>query len=289
MDIDDDLGYVGLVFVQQWLRCRRPKIPFATAERLVAAWIRQSCWRPPSRKYLNGKDPNSIYVAEKRFMKGLQNRSFFQMRTEEKLFTAHPGGPEPQRGWSAVGAESISSLYRKGLLKSNTIEDLRDASTFSRVDCSSLTEAIIDVSETLQRWTNGTLPAGLHRVNLPKSLENSDCGTLPERYSIAYFCKADRSTSVGPLKHFVSARHDPVYGVICFQAPRPLVIVRCTTRPALRHATPTRNTRKPSYPKTNRSRRSSRYFAAVTCSNQKPKSNRVRYRAAGRHLRLHRH
>lgn len=49
------------------------------------------------------------------------------MRAEDKLSIVHPGGPEPQRGWSAVGAESSSSLYRKGLLKSNMTEDLRDA------------------------------------------------------------------------------------------------------------------------------------------------------------------
>lgn len=60
-------------------------------------------------------------------MRGLQSKSFFQMRPEDKLLIAHPGGSEPQRGWSAVGAESSSSLYRKGLLKSKMIEDLRDA------------------------------------------------------------------------------------------------------------------------------------------------------------------
>ena len=60
-------------------------------------------------------------------MRELQSKSFFQMRTADKLLIAHPGGSEPQRGWSAVGAESSSSLYRKGLLKSKMIEDLRDA------------------------------------------------------------------------------------------------------------------------------------------------------------------
>ena len=90
-------------------------------------------------------------------------------------------------------------------------ENRNQRGTFSRVDCSSLTEMVVNVSETLQRWTNGTLPAGLHRVNLPQNLENDDYGMLPERYSIAYFCKADRSASVGPSKHFVSAAHEPEY------------------------------------------------------------------------------
>ena len=90
-------------------------------------------------------------------------------------------------------------------------ENRNQRGTFSRVDCSSPTEIVVNVSETLQRWTNGTLPAGLHRVDLPRNLENSDSGTLPERYSIAYFCKADRSASVGALKHFVSAGYDSEY------------------------------------------------------------------------------
>lgn len=66
-------------------------------------------------------------LAEIRVLRELQNKTFFQMRAKDKLLIAHPGGPEPQRGWSAVGAESSSSLYRKGLLKSNLTEDLRDA------------------------------------------------------------------------------------------------------------------------------------------------------------------
>ncbi len=42
----------------------------------------------------------------------------------------HPGGSAPQRGWSAVGAENSSTLYRKGLLKSRMTEDLRDARVY---------------------------------------------------------------------------------------------------------------------------------------------------------------
>ena len=68
-------------------------------------------------------------------MRGLQNRSFFQLRTEDKLLIAHPGGSEPQRGWSAVGAESTSCLYRKGFLKSSMMEDLKDARA-SQTTCS---------------------------------------------------------------------------------------------------------------------------------------------------------
>lgn len=83
--------------------------------------------------------------------------------------------------------------------------------TFSRVECVAQSEMIVNVSETLQRWTNDCLPAGLHRVNVPEYMKNEETGTLPERYSIAYFCKADREASVGPLKQFVRDGIEPVY------------------------------------------------------------------------------
>ncbi len=76
--------------------------------------------------------------------------------------------------------------------------------TFVPIECGAPSEMIVNISETLQRWTNDVLPAGLHRVNLPKSVIDDEINTVPERYSIAYFCKADRLASVGPLKQFLS-------------------------------------------------------------------------------------
>ena len=57
----------------------------------------------------------------------LQNKSFFAMQAEHKLAIAHPGGPEPQRGYSGIGAESSAGLYRRGILKAQLMEDLRDS------------------------------------------------------------------------------------------------------------------------------------------------------------------
>lgn len=90
-------------------------------------------------------------------------------------------------------------------------ENREQRGTFSRVESGGPTEVVVNVSETLQRWTNGTLPAGLHRVDLPRNLDDDESGMLPERFSVAYFCKADRSASVGPLKQFVLAGRDPEY------------------------------------------------------------------------------
>ena len=54
------------------------------------------------------------------------------MRAQDKDSIAHRPGPDPQRGWSKVGAENSSTLYRKGLLKSEIAEDLRDARVSKR-------------------------------------------------------------------------------------------------------------------------------------------------------------
>lgn len=56
-----------------------------------------------------------------------KNKLFFQMQAHDKISIAHRPGPDPQRGWSKVGAENTSTLYRKGLLKSHVAGDLRDA------------------------------------------------------------------------------------------------------------------------------------------------------------------
>ena len=90
-------------------------------------------------------------------------------------------------------------------------ENRKQPGTFTRVECGTPAEMIVNVSETLQRWTNGSLPAGLHRVNIPENLEKKESGTLPERYTVVYFCKADRAASVGPLKQFVREGTEPEY------------------------------------------------------------------------------
>lgn len=76
--------------------------------------------------------------------------------------------------------------------------------TFRAVGSNSPSELIVNVSETLQRWTNDVLPAGLHRVTVPRAFEKLESGIVPERYSVTYFLKADREASVGPLPQFVS-------------------------------------------------------------------------------------
>ena len=106
------------------------------------------------------------------------------------------------RIWPHFDLGVITLLFQDGV-GGLEFENREQQNTFNRVECASQAEMVVNVSETLQRWTNDALPAGLHRVNVPQYLEDQAVGTLPERYSIAYFCKADRGASVGPLSQFV--------------------------------------------------------------------------------------
>lgn len=90
-------------------------------------------------------------------------------------------------------------------------EDRSHSETFQPVICDSEDELIVNVSETLQRWCNDELKAGLHRVNVPRASKRTTDEILPERYSIAYFCKADRRVSVGSLPQFVRSGCQPLY------------------------------------------------------------------------------
>ncbi|KAL8897653.1 MAG: hypothetical protein Q9207_007103 [Kuettlingeria erythrocarpa] len=261
------------------------------------------------------------------------NKRFFQLKLNDKADIAHPGGSDPQRGWSAVGKENAASLYRTGFLgakMANTLKDSREhfdqgsakdpsypnkwpneallpgfrqfmeswyekmeqvatelmealeyafhlprgsfldkmtheknasearllhypaidmqeinkggvsriwphfdlgvitllfqdgvgglecenrerRGTFFGVKSNSSSELIVNVSETLQRWTNDVLPAGLHRVTVPKAFDKRESGIVPERYSVTYFCKADRDASAAPLPQFVASGCEAKY------------------------------------------------------------------------------
>ena len=64
-------------------------------------------------------------------------------------------------------------------------------------------ELIVNVSDTLQRWTNDRLLPGVHRVTIPHHLKGWNETMLRERFSVAYFFKADFDVSVGSLPVFV--------------------------------------------------------------------------------------
>ncbi|EOD48392.1 putative gibberellin 2-oxidase protein [Neofusicoccum parvum] len=73
------------------------------------------------------------------------------------------------------------------------------------------TEFIINIGDTLERWTNGVLKASLHQVTSPPHVKDQPDTLLPSRRSNAFFLKADRNVSVGAMDHFVSEKRPAAY------------------------------------------------------------------------------
>ena len=115
------------------------------------------------------------------------------------------------RIWPHYDLGVITLLFQDGACNGLEFEDRSRKGEFQRVE-STRHEMVVNVSETLQRWTNDALPAGLHRVQPPTQLaEGTERDMCPERYSLAYFCKADRNTSVGPLPPFLQGQKPSTY------------------------------------------------------------------------------
>ena len=72
---------------------------------------------------------------------------------------------------------------------------------------------IVNVGDTLQRWTNDLIPAGVHQVLAPEKRAGSGDmkGHLPERYSVAFFQKANRDESIGSKAEFISEKRPARY------------------------------------------------------------------------------
>ena len=66
------------------------------------------------------------------------------------------------------------------------------------------TEMIVNVGDTLTRWTNGRITGGVHQVTTPEAMKGTSGLLLPPRTSMAYLFKAKRNVSVGPLPKFVT-------------------------------------------------------------------------------------
>lgn len=73
------------------------------------------------------------------------------------------------------------------------------------------TEMIINVGDTLNRWTNGKILGGVHQVTIPEALKGMRDVVIPSRISMAYLFKASRDVSLGPLPKFVSATNPARY------------------------------------------------------------------------------
>ncbi|KAL2432419.1 2-oxoglutarate-dependent dioxygenase phqC [Exophiala dermatitidis] len=114
------------------------------------------------------------------------------------------------RIWPHFDLGLLTMLWARGATGLEFERRRRNGSddAFVPVSPQSPCELILSTCETFQRWTNDTIPAALHQVTIPRHLRDAEEGFLDERYSVAFFCKADRNALVGSLEPFV----DPVEG-----------------------------------------------------------------------------
>lgn len=106
----------------------------------------------------------------------------------------------------------IISLVFRDIVGGLELEDRARPGTFVPVPCASRTEMCVNIGEQFQRWSNGRIRAGLHRVTKPyRRAELVDGEMLPERFSVAFFVKADHDASVGPIARFVTPEFPQAY------------------------------------------------------------------------------
>jgi isopenicillin N synthase-like dioxygenase len=109
---------------------------------------------------------------------------------------------ETCRIWPHFDFGIITLVFRESL-GGLEIENRKRPGSFVPIPCQSREEMLVNIGETFERWTNKVLPAGLHRVTKPHREQEVVNGLVPERYSVAFFCKADRDVSVGPFDNFL--------------------------------------------------------------------------------------
>ena len=83
--------------------------------------------------------------------------------------------------------------------------------SFNPLPPTDTTEMIVNVGDTLTRWTNGKITGGIHQVTAPEAMKGESGLMLPPRMSMAYLFKAERNVSVGPLPKFVSSTDPAIY------------------------------------------------------------------------------
>ncbi|KAF3012559.1 hypothetical protein E8E14_000929 [Neopestalotiopsis sp. 37M] len=121
--------------------------------------------------------------------------------------------PDVNRVWPHTDLGVITCLFQDSI-GGLEVEDRAQRGTFHPIAPGG-SEMIVNISETLQRWSNGKLPAGVHQVTLPPDLNTESTRgantSIPERYSIPFFVKADYNTSVGALTQFLHDSQPSAY------------------------------------------------------------------------------
>lgn len=84
------------------------------------------------------------------------------------------------------------------------VEDQQNPGVFRGIESADKTEIILNIGDSMQRLTNDTFRAACHRVTYPPSVKTGVEAVIPERYSIAYFAKPNRTASLFPFKEFIT-------------------------------------------------------------------------------------
>jgi isopenicillin N synthase-like dioxygenase len=91
------------------------------------------------------------------------------------------------------------------------IENQNAPGTFTAVPNAIGPEMIVNIGDSLQRWTNDVLRSTCHRVVLPPSLTDATEGRVDERHSVAFFGKPNREASVGSMTEFTDTKTPAKY------------------------------------------------------------------------------
>ena len=96
---------------------------------------------------------------------------------------------------------NITLLFQDGV-GGLEIEDRDHPGVFTAVPNVQGPEIIVNIGDSMQRWTNDKLRSTCHRVRLPPELANAESGRVEARYSMALLGKANRNASVATLPEF---------------------------------------------------------------------------------------
>jgi isopenicillin N synthase-like dioxygenase len=133
-------------------------------------------------------------------------------RNAEVRITHYPAVPlaELQTGNKYRIAEhtdvGILTLLFQDSVGGLEVEDQNNPLVFLPISSKFQSEMILNVADTLQRWTHNKLRSANHRVTYSKDFESTDDnqGILPQRYSVGYFGKANAAAPMAPLSQFLS-------------------------------------------------------------------------------------
>ena len=117
-----------------------------------------------------------------------------------------------RRIWPHSDFGTLTLLFRDAV-GGLEFEDREHPGTFFPVPRNHPQDMVVNVCDTLQRWTNDVMRAGIHQVvgSQGADAEEGCDAMLPERYSIAYLMKATREASVAPLPQFVTEERPAKY------------------------------------------------------------------------------